>query len=178
MLAKLWSIVLVVASTTAPALASPLGKPFNGSYDTTPELSAEMLTKRAVSSPYVFTAFTSKSESNLYVYTSNDGTNFSLLKGPAYTPPSGLIRDPSVILHTEYVHLIFVRREVYRRGFSGKYYISCEFSSAAPPPNIPPDLLKIPPTGAAKTSLSRAVPIFKIGVSLLPFLRQLPISTR
>ncbi|TEB40146.1 arabinosidase [Coprinellus micaceus] len=66
-----------------------------------------MLTKRAVSSPYVFTAFTSKSESNLYVYTSNDGTNFSLLKGPAYTPPSGLIRDPSVILHTD-----------------GKYYIS------------------------------------------------------
>ena len=103
MLARLWSTVLVAASSTTAALASLLGKPFNGSYDTTPELSAELLTKRAVSSPYVFTAFTSKSESNLYVYTSNDGTNFSLLKGSAYTPPSGLIRDPSVILHTEYV---------------------------------------------------------------------------
>ncbi|KAF5356855.1 hypothetical protein D9756_006784 [Leucocoprinus leucothites] len=67
---------------------------------TTPALSPEMF-KRAVSSPYVFTAFTSASESNLYVYTSNDGTNFSLRKGPAYTPPTGLIRDPSVILHTD-----------------------------------------------------------------------------
>lgn len=117
MLVRLWSIVLAIASATAAASASPLGKPFNGSYDTTPELSAELLTKRAVSSPYVFTAFTSNSESNLYVYTSNDGTNFSLLKGPAYTPPSGLIRDPSVILHTEYVytgrHLVVVQREVY-----------------------------------------------------------------
>lgn len=59
--------------------------------------------KRALNVPYVFTAFTSASESNLYVYTSQDATNFSLLKGPAYTPPTGLIRDPSVILHTEYV---------------------------------------------------------------------------
>lgn len=57
--------------------------------------------KRAVSSTYVFTAFTATSESNLYVYTSNDATNFSLLKGPTFTPPTGLIRDPSVILHTE-----------------------------------------------------------------------------
>jgi len=69
---------------------------------TTPELSPEMF-KRAISSPYIFTAFTSASESNLYVYTSNDATTWTLLKGPAYTPPSGLIRDPSVILHTEYV---------------------------------------------------------------------------
>ena len=57
--------------------------------------------KRALNVPYVFTAFTSASESNLYVYTSQDGTNFNTLKGPAYTPPTGLIRDPSVILHTE-----------------------------------------------------------------------------
>lgn len=71
---------------------------------TSPELSMEMF-KRAVSAPYVFTAFTSSSESNLYVYTSDDGTDFRLLKGPTYTPPSGLIRDPSVILHTEYVYL-------------------------------------------------------------------------
>jgi hypothetical protein len=57
--------------------------------------------KRAISAPYVFTAFTAASESNLYVYTSNDATTFSLLKGPAYTPPTGLIRDPSVMLHTD-----------------------------------------------------------------------------
>lgn len=69
-----------------------------------PELSPELF-KREVNSQYVFTAFTAASESNLYVYTSNDGTNFSLLKGPAYTPPTGLIRDPSVILHTECVLL-------------------------------------------------------------------------
>ncbi|KAG6909481.1 hypothetical protein DXG01_017203 [Tephrocybe rancida] len=67
---------------------------------TTPALSPEAF-KRAVSAPYVFTAFTAASESNLYVYTSSDALNFKLLKGPAYTPPTGLIRDPSVILHTD-----------------------------------------------------------------------------
>jgi hypothetical protein len=72
-----------------------------------PALSPEAF-KRAISSPYVFTAFTSASESNLYTYTSTDGLNFSLRKGPAYTPPSGLIRDPSVILHTELVFFIWV----------------------------------------------------------------------
>ncbi|KIY72723.1 glycoside hydrolase family 43 protein [Cylindrobasidium torrendii FP15055 ss-10] len=65
------------------------------------------LEERAVNANYLFTAFTSASESNLYVYTSSDATAFSLLKGPAYTPSSGLIRDPSVILHTD-----------------GKYYIA------------------------------------------------------
>jgi hypothetical protein len=82
------------------AVAFALASPLSNLTTTTPELSLEAF-KRAVSAPYVFTAFTSASESNLYVYTSNDGTIFSLLKGPAYTPPTGLIRDPSVILHTE-----------------------------------------------------------------------------
>ncbi|KAG7094947.1 hypothetical protein E1B28_005748 [Marasmius oreades] len=96
---------LVCCSATAALKASFVG--YNATDAATmPELSPEHF-KRAVSAPYVFTAFTSVSESNLYVYTSQDGTNFSLLKGPAYTPPSGLIRDPSVILHTD-----------------GKYYIA------------------------------------------------------
>jgi len=90
-------LALVLSATCTLTLAVPA--PLNIT-STTPALSPEMF-KRAVSAPYVFTAFTSASESNLYVYTSNDGTTFNLLKGPAYTPPSGLIRDPSVILHTD-----------------------------------------------------------------------------
>lgn len=64
------------------------------------------LEERAVNANYLFTAFTSASESNLYVYTSSDATTFSLLKGPAYTPATGLIRDPSVIQHTECVQVL------------------------------------------------------------------------
>jgi hypothetical protein len=95
---------LAVLISTATLLTRGLAMPAvgNATVSTSPSISLEMF-KRAVSAPYVFTAFTSASESNLYVYTSNDGTNFNLLKGPTYTPPSGLIRDPSVILHTEYV---------------------------------------------------------------------------
>ncbi|HEV2783032.1 MAG TPA: glycoside hydrolase family 43 protein [Actinophytocola sp.] len=52
-------------------------------------------------SRYTMTAFTNSSESNMYVYESPDATGFRLLRGPAYTPPSGLIRDPSVIRHTD-----------------------------------------------------------------------------
>jgi hypothetical protein len=51
----------------------------------------------AASTRYVFTAFTNSSQSNMYVYTSTDGLNFSTLKANAYTPPSGLVRDPSVL---------------------------------------------------------------------------------
>lgn len=58
---------------------------------------AAPLTERAISAAYVFTAFTSTSESNLYVYTSSDAIDFDLLAGPTYTPATGLIRDPSVI---------------------------------------------------------------------------------
>ena len=50
---------------------------------------------------YTMTAFTNRSESNMYVYDSPDATGFTLRKGPAYTPPSGLIRDPSIFKHTD-----------------------------------------------------------------------------
>lgn len=62
---------------------------------------ATALESRAVDAPYIFTAFTQNSESNLYVYTSDNAGTFNLLAGPTYTPASGLIRDPSVHLHTE-----------------------------------------------------------------------------
>jgi hypothetical protein len=54
------------------------------------------------------TAFTNSSESNMYVYEAADATGFGLLKGPAYTPPSGLIRDPSIIKHTNgYYYIVY-----------------------------------------------------------------------
>ncbi|HEU5107575.1 MAG TPA: arabinofuranosidase, partial [Micromonosporaceae bacterium] len=52
-------------------------------------------------SRYTMTAFTNSSESNMYVYEANDATGYRLLRGPAYTPPSGLIRDPSIMRHTD-----------------------------------------------------------------------------
>lgn len=96
-----WGLLLSFLSI---ATASPLSR--RNATITGPGVSPEAF-KRAVSAPYVFTAFTSVSESNLYVYTSTDATTFALLKGPAYTPPTGLIRDPSVILHSEYVDWLY-----------------------------------------------------------------------
>jgi hypothetical protein len=52
-------------------------------------------------SRYTMTAFTYSSETNMYVYQAPDATGFRLLKGPAYTPPSGLVRDPSIFRHTD-----------------------------------------------------------------------------
>ncbi len=52
-------------------------------------------------SRYTMTAFTNSSESNMYVYESFDATGYTLLRGPAFTPPSGLIRDPSIMKHTD-----------------------------------------------------------------------------
>ncbi|MFD5824154.1 glycoside hydrolase family 43 protein [Lentzea sp. NPDC060358] len=50
---------------------------------------------------YLMTAFTNSSESNMNVYDSADATGFSQVRANAYTPPSGLIRDPSVLRHTD-----------------------------------------------------------------------------
>ncbi|MEW1718265.1 glycoside hydrolase family 43 protein [Streptomyces sp. NPDC093109] len=60
---------------------------------------------------YTMTAFTNANESNMYVYDSPDATGFTLRSGPAYTPPSGLIRDPSVFRHTDgYYYLTYTTR--------------------------------------------------------------------
>ncbi|RVX43439.1 glycosyl hydrolase family 43 [Nonomuraea polychroma] len=57
---------------------------------------------------YLMTAFTNSSESNMYVYDSVNATTFSLVRANAYTPPSGLIRDPSVLRHTDgYYYLVY-----------------------------------------------------------------------
>ncbi|MGP3912200.1 glycoside hydrolase family 43 protein [Nonomuraea sp. 10N515B] len=57
---------------------------------------------------YLMTAFTNSSESNMYVYDSVNATTFTLVRANAYTPPSGLIRDPSVLRHTDgYYYLVY-----------------------------------------------------------------------
>ena len=57
---------------------------------------------------YLMTAFTNSSESNMYVYDSANATNFTQVRANAYTPPSGLIRDPSVIRHTDgYYYIVY-----------------------------------------------------------------------
>ncbi|MGW0805165.1 glycoside hydrolase family 43 protein [Nonomuraea sp. NPDC002799] len=56
---------------------------------------------------YLMTAFTNSSESNMYVYDSPNATTYNLVRANAYTPPSGLIRDPSVLRHTDgYYYLV------------------------------------------------------------------------
>ncbi|MEO3812338.1 glycoside hydrolase family 43 protein [Sphaerisporangium sp. B11E5] len=50
---------------------------------------------------YLMTAFTNSSESNMYIYDSPNATNFTQIRANAYRPPSGLIRDPSVLRHTD-----------------------------------------------------------------------------
>ncbi|MDM5276216.1 glycoside hydrolase family 43 protein [Paenibacillus silvae] len=71
-------------------------------------------TVKATTSVYTMTAFTNTSESNMYIYESYNATHFGLLKGPAYTPPSNLIRDPSIMKHTDGLYYV-----VYTTNWSG-----------------------------------------------------------
>ena len=66
-------------------------------------LTAALLATSALAEPvrYTMTAFTNASQSNMSVYDSADGTRFALKKPLAYTPPKGLIRDPSVMKHAD-----------------------------------------------------------------------------
>jgi hypothetical protein len=49
---------------------------------------------------YVFAAFRNSSQS-LSIYTSLDGLNFTLLSHTGYTGPSGVLRDPTIMKHTD-----------------------------------------------------------------------------
>ncbi|WP_246010793.1 glycoside hydrolase family 43 protein [Nocardia mexicana] len=55
---------------------------------------------------YTVTGFTNSSESDLFVYESADATRFSLLRARAYTPPTGLMRDPCLFRHTDGAYYI------------------------------------------------------------------------
>ncbi|NBM18731.1 glycoside hydrolase family 43 protein [Streptomyces sp. GC420] len=83
--------VLALVATLAAVLAVPGA----------PETAGAAAPPPGQATRYTMTAFTNSSESNMYVYESPDATGFTLLKGPAYTPPSGMIRDPSVFRHTD-----------------------------------------------------------------------------
>jgi hypothetical protein len=52
--------------------------------------------------PYIFSCFNdSAPSSDLIIYTSNDALNFTLLYDTGYTGPSGYLRDPSIMKHTD-----------------------------------------------------------------------------
>jgi hypothetical protein len=88
LLLALFAQVAVVASQHSPP-------------QTTFEIGAQ---RRPVDVRYVFTNFLHSDEHQMYVYTSDDGTKWDKLAGPAFIPPDGTtIRDPSLIYHTECV---------------------------------------------------------------------------
>ncbi|MEU0543815.1 glycoside hydrolase [Nocardia sp. NPDC005978] len=68
--------------------------------------SAAVAAAQAPSRRYTMTAFTNDSETDLYVYESNDAMTFDLVKAQAYTPPSGLMRDPCMFRHTDGVYYL------------------------------------------------------------------------
>jgi hypothetical protein len=52
--------------------------------------------------PYVFSVFNdSAPSSDLIIYTSTDGLNFTMLVDTKYTGPTGFLRDPSIMKHTD-----------------------------------------------------------------------------
>ncbi|MBT1192383.1 arabinofuranosidase [Rhodococcoides kroppenstedtii] len=50
---------------------------------------------------YTMVAFSNASDRDLDVYESSDGTSFTAARTSAYRPPSGVVRDPSIIRHTD-----------------------------------------------------------------------------
>ncbi len=65
-----------------------------------------LIPSSVMASRYTFTAFTNSSESNMYVYQSKDGINYTCVNGPAYSPPEGLVRDTSIIKYSDGAYYI------------------------------------------------------------------------
>ena len=52
--------------------------------------------------PFVFSVFNdSAASSDLIIYTSTDGLNFTMLADTKYVGPTGFLRDPSIMKHTD-----------------------------------------------------------------------------
>ncbi len=96
----------VLVGLAAPALGLPVAP-----------VAATTTEDASTATRYVFTAFTNASESNMNVYTSPDARTFTLLKADAYTPPSGLVRDPSVLQAADGRYYI-----VYTDGWTGSTF--------------------------------------------------------
>ncbi|WP_347176891.1 AbfB domain-containing protein [Parafrankia sp. EAN1pec] len=52
------------------------------------------------------TACIQASDSTMYVYESSDATGFGLLRDSGYTPPWGMVRDPSIMRHTDGMYYV------------------------------------------------------------------------
>ncbi|HST85390.1 MAG TPA: glycoside hydrolase family 43 protein [Kineosporiaceae bacterium] len=94
----------------APRLRRTLARLVVGSLAATGLLATAATQAQAVGPAphYLMTAFTNSSESNMNVYDSSNATGYNLIKANAYTPPSGLVRDPSVMRHTDgYYYLVY-----------------------------------------------------------------------
>ncbi|MFT3661520.1 MAG: arabinofuranosidase [Gordonia sp. (in: high G+C Gram-positive bacteria)] len=50
---------------------------------------------------YTMVGFSNVSAQNMDVYESNDGTDYTLVKASAYRPPTGAVRDPSLLAHVD-----------------------------------------------------------------------------
>jgi len=50
---------------------------------------------------YTMVAFSNTSDRDMDVYQSSDGTDYQALQRPAYRPPTGLVRDPSIFRNTD-----------------------------------------------------------------------------
>ncbi len=50
---------------------------------------------------YTMVAFSNASDRTMDVYQSTDGTDYQVLQRGAYTPPTGLVRDPSIFRNTD-----------------------------------------------------------------------------
>ncbi|MGW8846256.1 family 43 glycosylhydrolase [Streptomyces xiamenensis] len=57
---------------------------------------------------YTLTGFTQHGEASLFTAESADALHYEPLPGPGYVPPAGLLRDPSLLRHTDgYYYLVY-----------------------------------------------------------------------
>ncbi|MBI3369592.1 MAG: family 43 glycosylhydrolase, partial [Burkholderiales bacterium] len=66
---------------------------------------------------YLMSAFTATAQNTLSLFTSSDGVSFTSLGSEVYTPPQGLLRDPSILRADDGRYYI-----VYTTGWSGQTF--------------------------------------------------------
>ena len=121
---------------------------------------------------YTLVGFSNTSDRVMDVYESDDGTTFTLAQKDAYRPPTGRVRDPSILKHTDgRYYLTYTTADGANIGFAR----SADRKTWTPLGNhpIPFCCFLLPGTGDGKGPVNplpiRSVPGFKDGPTISPF---------
>jgi len=94
-------------------------------------IQAAQLTSAAARPVYIFSTFTgdSANDMRLRIYTSLDATNFTLYSDTGYAGPSGSLRDPSIMKHSDGRYYLVFTAPPHNKPYANQNFVGLAWST-------------------------------------------------